>query len=256
MPKHPHIVAVIPARLASTRLSRKVLREIAGRPMLDWVYRAARDCGQLDRVLIATDSDEVMAFASESDFEAILTPAECASGTDRVHFVAQSVAADIYVNVQGDEPLVRREQIDGLLRPILKRAEVLVSTLATPCAPQQIGNPNAVKVVIAADGRALYFSRATIPHDRDGTGLVKYQKHLGFYAYRKAALDHFSALPPSPLESAERLEQLRFLEAGIDIYVEPTEFDSIGVDTEEDRLAVEEILRRRLSAPQGKCGEI
>ncbi len=218
--------------------------------MLDWVYRAARACEQLDRVLIATDSDEVMAFAEESGFEAVMTPEECASGTDRVHFVAQSLAADIYVNVQGDEPLVGPEQIDALLRPMLRRAEVLVSTVATPCAAEQIGNPNAVKVVTAADGRALYFSRATIPYDRDGSGSVKYQKHLGLYAYRKAALDRFPSLPPSALETAERLEQLRFLEAGIDIYVEPTEFDSIGVDTEEDRAAVEKILLRRLSAPK------
>src|SRR5271154_3425635 len=96
LPSHPHIVAVIPARLGSSRLSRKVLREIAGRPMLDWVYRAARACGQLGRVLIATDAEEVMAFAAESGFEAMMTPAECASGTDRVHYVAQHVAADIY----------------------------------------------------------------------------------------------------------------------------------------------------------------
>ena len=120
-----------------------------------------------------------------------MTPAECASGTDRVHFVAQRVAADIYVNVQGDEPLVRPEQIDALLRPMMRRADVLVSTVATACAPEQIGNPNAVKVVTAADGRALYFSRATIPFDRDGSGSVKYQKHLGLYAYRKAALEAF-----------------------------------------------------------------
>ena len=217
--------------------------------MLDWVYRAARACGQLDRVLIATDSDEVMAFAEKSGFDAMMTPTECASGTDRVHFVGQNLAADIYVNVQGDEPLVRPEQIDALLRPML-RPDVLVSTVATPCAPEQIGNPNAVKVVTAADGRALYFSRATIPHDRDQSGKVKYQKHLGLYAYRKVALDRFPTLPPSALEAAERLEQLRFLEAGIDIYVEPTEFDSIGVDTEEDRLAVEKILLGRLSAPE------
>jgi len=252
LPAPPRIVAVIPARLASTRLSRKVLREIAGRPMLDWVYRAARACEQLDRVLIATDSNEVMAFAEGSGFEAMMTPAECASGTDRVHFVAQKVAADIYVNVQGDEPLVRPEQIDALLRPLLRRTDILVSTVATPCAAAQVGNPNAVKVVTAADGRALYFSRAAIPFDRDQSGKVKYRKHLGLYAYRKAALDRFPTLPPSELEAAERLEQLRFLDAGIDIYVEPTEFDSIGVDTEEDRLAVEAILLERLSNPKVK----
>jgi 3-deoxy-manno-octulosonate cytidylyltransferase (CMP-KDO synthetase) len=245
LPPHPHTVAVIPARLASTRLPRKVLREIAGRPMLDWVYLSARACTQLDRVLIATDSEEVLAFAEERGFEAMMTPGECASGTDRVHFVAQQISADIYVNVQGDEPLVRPEQIDALLRPIAGRSEVLVSTVATACAPEHVANPNAVKVVVAADGRALYFSRATIPYDRDRTGTIRYRKHLGLYAYRKAALDRFPELPASSLEAAERLEQLRFLEAGIDIYVEPTEFDSIGVDTEEDRAVVEQILLKR-----------
>src|SRR5271154_16082 len=216
--------------------------------MLAWVYWAARACVQLEQVLIATDSDEVMSFARDSGFDAVLTPADCASGTDRIHFVAQSVPADIYVNVQGDEPLLRPEHIDALLRPLLQhpagRPEVLVSTLATACSPSQIANPNAVKVVAASDGRALYFSRATIPYDRDGSGSVKYQKHLGLYAYRKAALDRFPTLPASALEAAERLEQLRFLEAGIDLYVEPTEYDTIGVDTEEDRAAVEAILRQ------------
>lgn len=237
-------IAVIPARLASTRLSRKVLREIAGRPMLDWVYRAASGCGQLDRVLIATDSDEVMAFANENGYEAMLTPVDCASGTDRIYFVAQGVAADIYVNIQGDEPLLRPEHIDALLRPLLVIPEAQVSTLSTVCAADQIDNPNAVKVVSALDGRALYFSRAAIPFDRDRTGQAPYRKHLGLYAYRKSALDRFPNLPARSLESAERLEQLRFLENGIDIHVEPTPFDTIGVDTEEDRLAVETILLR------------
>ncbi len=241
------IVAVIPARLASTRLARKVLREIAGQPLLAWVYRAAKACRQLDRVVIATDSDEVMAFAEEHGFEARMTPAECASGTDRVYFVAQSLSAGIYVNVQGDEPLLRPEHIEALVRPLLARPEALVSTLATRCSPDQIGNPNAVKVVTAADGRALYFSRAAIPFDRDQSGRAEYRKHLGLYAYRKSALERFPNLPPSALEAAERLEQLRFLENGIDIYVEPTEFDTVGVDTEEDRLAAEAILLRRES---------
>jgi 3-deoxy-manno-octulosonate cytidylyltransferase (CMP-KDO synthetase) len=222
-----------------------VLRPIAGQPMLAWVYEAAKRCGQLDRVLIATDSDEVMAFAAERGFEAMLTPADCASGTDRIHFVAQSVAAEIYMNVQGDEPLLRPEHIDALLRPLLARPEALVSTLSTACAPEQVGNPNAVKVVAAADGRALYFSRAAIPFDRDAAGGVEYRKHLGLYAYRKAALDRFPTLPPSRLEAAERLEQLRFIENGIDLHVEPTDFDTVGVDTEEDRLAVEAILQAR-----------
>ncbi len=212
--------------------------------MLAWVYDAARACGQLDRVLIATDSDEVMAFARESGYEAVLTPAECASGTDRIHFVAQNLAAEIYVNVQGDEPLLRPEHIDALLRPLLERPQALVSTLSTVCAARDVGNPNVVKVVTAADGRALYFSRAGIPFDRDDSGVTPRRKHLGLYAYRKSALDRFPALPASSLEAVERLEQLRFLENGIDIYVEPTDYDTIGVDTEEDLRAVEAVLLR------------
>ena len=238
-------LAVIPARLASTRLSRKVLRPIAGRPMLEWVYSAARACSQLDRVLIATDSDEVIAFAREQGFEATLSPSECPSGTDRIHFVAQTIPAEIYVNIQGDEPLLRPEHIDSLLGPLQRNPQALVSTLSTDCPARDVANPNVVKVVTAADGRALYFSRASIPFDRDQTGHPNYRKHLGLYAYRRSALDRFPTLPARSLESAERLEQLRFLENGIDIYVAPTESDTIGVDTEEDLHAVEALLLSR-----------
>ena len=245
----PHLstLAVIPARLGSTRLPRKVLLEIAGEPMLAWVYRAARACPLLDRVLIATDSDEVLDFAHDHSLPAVFTPADCASGTDRVHAVAQSIPADIYVNIQGDEPMLRPEHIEALLSPFASSdAFVAVSTLATPCAPDQINNPHAVKVVTAANGRALYFSRATIPYDRDGRqdgqSHARYLKHLGIYAYRKAALQKFPTLPRSALEATEKLEQLRFLENGIDIYVTETPYDTIGVDTEEDLQRVERIL--------------
>lgn len=238
------ILGVIPARLASTRLPRKVLREIAGEPMLAWVYRAARACRQLDEVLIATDSTEIMEFANSRSFPAVFTPEDCASGSDRVYAVAQSIVADIYVNIQGDEPLLRPEHLDTLLEP-MARLEVEVATLSTPCAPDQITNPNAVKVVTAANGRALYFSRATIPYNRDGLGGVSYHKHLGFYAYRKSTLDRFPKLPPSGLEAVEKLEQLRFLENGIDVYVTSTPFDTIGVDTEEDLMAAEQRLQKR-----------
>ncbi len=236
------IVAVIPARLASSRLPGKVLRPIAGVPMLGWVYRAAIACPQLDQVLIATDSTEVVAYADSQGWPSIMTSSELASGTDRVNAVAGMVDADIYVNIQGDEPMLRREHIDALLRPFaFTGAEV--STLSTPCSPQEIDDPNAVKVVTAMDGRALYFSRATIPFNR---GIpVAPRKHLGIYAYRKAALRRFAALPPSPLELAERLEQLRLLDNGISIYVEQTTLDTIGVDTEEDLLAAERILQAR-----------
>ena len=238
------VLAVIPARLGSTRLARKVLREIAGEPMLAWVYRAARGCPLLDQVLIATDSEEVLAFAQSRSFPAVFTPADCPSGTDRVHAVAQSIPADIYVNVQGDEPLLTPEHFPPLLE-LFRRPEVQVSTLAVRCAAQDVANPNAVKVVTAADDRALYFSRATIPYDRDASGFAGYRKHLGIYAYRKSALDRFAALPPSWIERVERLEQLRLLDNGIDIHVAAAPSDTIGVDTEEDLRSVEAILAAR-----------
>jgi 3-deoxy-manno-octulosonate cytidylyltransferase (CMP-KDO synthetase) len=235
------IVAVIPARLASTRLPGKVLRPIAGVPMLGWVYRAALACPQLDQVLIATDSSEVVAYADSEGWPSVMTSPDLPSGTDRVHSVSGLIDADIYVNIQGDEPLIRREHIDALLRPFaLAGAEV--TTLSTPCSPAEVDDPNAVKVVTASDGRALYFSRASIPYNR-GIATPP-RKHLGLYAYRKAALARFAGLQPSPLEMTERLEQLRLLENGINIHVEHTTFTTIGVDTEADLLAVEQVLRQ------------
>ena len=239
------IVAVIPARLASSRLPRKVLLPLAGRPMLAWVVDAARACKQLQRVIVATDSEEVMAVGRAEGWEMQLTSPDLASGSDRVHAVSLVVNADIYVNVQGDEPLLRPEHIDGLLRPFGQHGTAVdVTTLSTRCSPADVANPNAVKVVCGRDGRALYFSRATIPFHRDSAPSVSYRKHLGLYAYRKAALQTFASLPPGMLEQAERLEQLRMLENGMTVYVEPTEFETVGVDTEEDLLRVELMLKR------------
>lgn len=239
-----HVLAVIPARLGSTRLPRKVLRYIAGEPMLAWVYRAARACPLLDHVLIATDSQEVLDYAQAHSLPAVFTPEDCASGTDRVHAVAQSIPADIYVNIQGDEPLLTPEHFTPLLE-LFRRPEVQVGTLAVRCPAHDVHNPNAVKVVTAADDRALYFSRATIPFDRESSGFAGYRKHLGVYAYRKAALERFAALPPSWMESVERLEQLRLLDNGIDIFVASAPSDTIGVDTEEDLRAAEKVLAAR-----------
>jgi 3-deoxy-manno-octulosonate cytidylyltransferase (CMP-KDO synthetase) len=235
-------IAVIPARLASTRLERKVLREIAGKPMVGHVYEAAKRSPLLQDVIIATDSEEVMQMARAHGWKAQMTSAEHRSGTDRVYEVAQRVPADVYLNIQADEPLARPEHIEALLRP-MSRPEVMVSTIKTPCPLHDIPTPNAVKVVTDKNGRALYFSRSTIPFDRDHRGGIQYFKHLGFYAYRKAALERFCNLPESKLEAAERLEQLRFLENGIDIYVEETPFDTVGVDSEEDLRRAEEILK-------------
>ena len=239
-----HVLAVIPARLGSTRLPRKVLRDIAGEPMIAWVYRAARACPLLDHVLIATDSQEVLDYAQAHSLPAVFTPEDCASGTDRVYAVAQSIPADIYVNIQGDEPLLTPEHFTPLLE-LFRRPEVQVATLAVRCPAHDIHNPNAVKVVTAANDRALYFSRATIPYDRESSGFAGYRKHLGVYAYRKAALERVAGLPPSWMESVERLEQLRLLDNGIDIFVASAPSDTIGVDTEEDLRAAEAVLKER-----------
>jgi 3-deoxy-manno-octulosonate cytidylyltransferase (CMP-KDO synthetase) len=160
-----------------------------------------------------------------------------------VREVAHAIDADIYVNIQGDEPTLTREFFPPLLR-LFARPEVEVATLAVPCAAEEIADPNAVKVVTALDGRALYFSRATIPFDRDRAGFAGYRKHLGIYAYRKAALERFAALPPSWIENVERLEQLRLLDNGIDIYVAAAPRDTIGVDTEADLERAEAALRK------------
>jgi 3-deoxy-manno-octulosonate cytidylyltransferase (CMP-KDO synthetase) len=153
------------------------------------------------------------------------------------------VEADVYVNVQGDEPLTRPEHLDVLVT-LMKKKTVQVGTIKTKCTQVDVNNPNAVKVVCDQKGKALYFSRATIPFDRDKTGKVEYFKHLGFYAYRKPALEKFITWPESQLELSERLEQLRFLDNGISLHVTETPFDTVGVDTEQDLRRVEDILRR------------
>jgi 3-deoxy-manno-octulosonate cytidylyltransferase (CMP-KDO synthetase) len=158
--------------------------------------------------------------------------------------VAHQIDADIYVNIQGDEPTLTAEFFPPMLA-LFDRPEVEVATLAVRCPTEEFNDPNAVKVVTALDGRALYFSRATIPYDRDGAGFTGYRKHLGIYAYRKSVLERFAALPPTPLERIERLEQLRLLENGIAIYVAEAPGDTIGVDTEADLLRAEAVLMAR-----------
>lgn len=250
------VIGVIPARLASTRLPRKVLREMAGRPMLAWVHRAAAAAGVFDRLIVAVDSEEVADLCRTQGWEFQLTSPQLPSGTDRVHAIAQQFSQHdaafdpntVFVNIQGDEPLLRPEHFYALLRPFTHPtpgAEVAVSTVMTPCPAQDVANPNAVKVVVDHSGSALYFSRAPIPWDRDGHSNIAYWKHLGLYAYRKRILDIFPGLPASKLEVAERLEQLRLLENGISIHVESVEFDTVGVDTEADLNMVAALLAQR-----------
>jgi len=234
------VIVVIPARLQSQRLPRKMLREIGGRPLAVWVYQAVRSASLLNDVIIATDSDEILAACRKHSCNARMTSTKHRSGTERVHEVSQSVEADVYINVQGDEPMIRAAHIEALVK-LMQNGHIPVGTLKTPASAEDVANPNAVKVVTDINQRALYFSRSTVPYDRDGSN-PKYFKHLGIYAYRKAELDQFVRLPESSLERAERLEQLRFLENGIPIYVAEPPYDSIGVDTEEDFARVQKLL--------------
>jgi|SRR5579864_8590081 len=236
------VIAVIPARLESQRLPRKMLREIAGKPLAVWVYQAVRQAPVLADVVIATDSEEILNACRKHSCIARMTSSKHRSGTERVHEVSQSLEADVYINVQGDEPMIREAHIEALIG-LMKGSDAPVGTLMTPASPEDISCPNSVKVVADRDGRALYFSRSTIPYDRDRAH-PRYLKHLGIYAYRKAVLDQFVKLPESSLERAERLEQLRFLENGIPIFVAETRYDSIGVDTEEDFKRVASLLAK------------
>ena len=239
------VLGVIPARLASTRLPRKVLREIAGLPLVAHVYRAARRSPRLDELLVATDSDEVLAACRAHDIPAMMTSADHPTGTDRLWEVSRSREADVYVNIQGDEPLVTVGHIERLVRPFVDDPAVQVTTLKIRATPEEVPTRTANKVVTDVRGDALYFSRLPIPCDRDNRGDVVYWKHAGMYAYRRAALERFHTLPPSSLERAEQLEQLRLLENGIPIRVVETDEPTVGVDTEDDLRAVEALLARR-----------
>ena len=246
-PREVPVLGVIPARLASTRLPHKVLRLVAGRPLLAWVVDAAQACPSLDKVLVAVDSEEVAALCRQEGWAFEMTSPTLPSGTDRLHAIAPRHPAGIYVNIQADEPLLTPGHLTALLRPFADPG-VDITTLRVPCPPGEITDPNVVKVVTARTGRALYFSRAAIPFDRDGTAAPDahpYWKHLGLYAYRAAALAHFAALPPGYLEGIERLEQLRLLENGLALYVADAPADTIGVDTEDDLRQVERILLAR-----------
>ena len=244
------VLGVIPARLGSTRLPRKVLRDLVGRPLIAHVYAAARRSELLSDVLVATDAEEVAAACRALDIPTVLTSPDHPCGTDRVWEVAQRHPADVYVNVQGDEPFVTRGHIERLVRPFAADADTQVSTLKIRATPAEVASPNAVKVVCDLRGRALYFSRHSIPYDRDGRGGVTHFKHLGLYAYTAAALQVFHAAPEGELERIERLEQLRFLERGIPITVTETDEPTIGIDTDEDLRAAEARLAEHPGTPR------
>lgn len=213
--------------------------------MVCHVYRRARQSDLLTDLLVATDSEEVVAVCSAHRIPAVRTSADHPSGTDRVWEVSRGRAADVYVNIQGDEPLITPGHIRALVEPFQRRPDTQVVTLKARAAPEEAASPNVNKVVTDVRGNALYFSRHPIPYDRDRTARVVYWKHVGLYAYRRDALEAFHRFASSALERAEGLEQLRFLENGIPIHVAETSEPTIGVDTEADILAVEAHLRTR-----------
>jgi 3-deoxy-manno-octulosonate cytidylyltransferase (CMP-KDO synthetase) len=218
--------------------------------MIAWVYENARQAACLDHLLVATDSAEIESYCREQGIPAMMTSREHKSGTDRLAEVMAKEPAAIYVNIQGDEPMITPDHLERLLRPFNQDSATQVSTLKVAIDAETALDPNVVKVVTDLAGRALYFSRARIPFDRDDSGQVQYFKHQGFYAYRAAALELFHHLPPSPMEKLEKLEQLRYLDNGIGIAVVETSHDTIGVDTEEDLLRVEEYFHRLHSQPE------
>jgi 3-deoxy-manno-octulosonate cytidylyltransferase (CMP-KDO synthetase) len=238
-------LGVIPARLRSTRLPRKALRLIADIPMVVYVFNRVRGCALLSDVLVATDSEEIVEACHAHHVPAVMTSPDHPSGTDRIWEVARARTADVYVNIQGDEPLVTCGHIETLVRPFFTDPDVQVTTLKIRATPEEAASPTVTKVVTSARGDALYFSKFPIPYDRDGRGDVMRWKHMGLYAYRRRVLEIYHSLPPSPLEQAEGLEQLRLLEAGIPIRVLETTEPTIGVDTEEDLRAVEALLASR-----------
>jgi 3-deoxy-manno-octulosonate cytidylyltransferase (CMP-KDO synthetase) len=239
-------IVVIPARYASTRLPAKPLADIRGKPMIQWVYERSRRSKGVDRVVVATDDERIVQAVESFGGEALMTSSEIQSGTDRVAAVADVLPADIYVNVQGDEPLIDPLAIEKAIQ-ILKNSEYSMSTIMTPLRTlEELRDPSVVKVLADRNGRAIYFSRHPIPYSRgpipetgDAFGCWR---HVGLYGYRRETLMQFRGLPPSSLEKGEILEQLRALDHGIPIGIAEVCFTSIGVDTPEDLEKVRQYL--------------
>ncbi|HOW34927.1 MAG TPA: 3-deoxy-manno-octulosonate cytidylyltransferase [Candidatus Omnitrophota bacterium] len=241
-------IGVIPARYGSTRLKAKVLADILGRPMIWHVWQRARKARLLDDLVIACDDQRIIEAAKSFGARAVMTSKNHASGSDRIMEAVKNLKADIVVNIQGDEPLVHPSMIDSMVGALLKDKSCPMATVIKPLDRQKdLENPNIVKAIIDKNHFAIYFSRSVIPYNRDCVGIEKigYYKHLGLYAYRKDFLMKFKNLPQSRLEQAERLEQLRVLEAGYKIKTVETRFDTIAVDTAADLKKVEAFLRRK-----------
>ncbi|MGA9523396.1 MAG: 3-deoxy-manno-octulosonate cytidylyltransferase [Myxococcaceae bacterium] len=242
------IVAVIPSRYASSRFPGKPLAVLAGKPMVQHVWERCVASGAFTRVGVATDDARIADVVRGFGGEVWMTSPTCATGTDRVAEVAGGPAADadVLVNVQGDEPLISPEALRARVGAF-EDASVEMATLVRPLAPEEVANPNVVKAVLGLSGDALYFSRAPVPFERDpdpATGPTPRWAHLGLYGYRRATLLRLAALPPSPLEGVEKLEQLRALENGIRIRCRVTHWRSVGVDVPADLLRAEEALRQ------------
>lgn len=239
------MIAAIPARWASTRFPGKPLALLAGEPMIVHVVRRAGEARTVGAVVVATDDERVAVVAAAAGAEVVMT-GTCASGTDRVaEAVLGRAGWEIVVNVQGDEPRIAPANIDALVAGMKAAPEVGMATLCWPLDPARAGDPNAVKVVRSASRRALYFSRSPLPFPRDPEAAAGLSRlHLGIYGFRREALESFVALPPSPLERAEGLEQLRALENGIEVLVLDAPQPSFGVDTPQDLAELE----RRLAA--------
>lgn len=235
--------AIIPARMGSTRFPGKVLANLGGKPIVQWVWERTK-ASKADEVIVASDSEEVIRAVQAFGGNAQMTSPNHPSGSDRIWEVASKLDCDIIINVQGDEPFMEPSVIDRLIDVMQESPAPDMATVVVPSTREQIANnPNSPKVVVAADNTALYFSRSPIPFLREGGTDMPLYKHWGIYAYSRAALSKFVSLPESPLEKCEKLEQLRALENGMKIKVIKTDFQSIGIDTPEDLIQAEQHLK-------------
>ncbi len=237
-------VVVIPARMASTRFPGKPLVDLLGKPMVQWVYESAKQVALAEDVVIATPDPEILAVAKAFGAHAIRTRDDHPSGTDRLAEVAERIQADVYVNVQGDEPLIHPSTIESVANALLNSDDADMSSAFSICTETDVDNPAAVKVVTALNGDALYFSRHAIPFLRHSR-VAALKKHIGIYAFRENVLKAFAKWSPTPLEQAESLEQLRFLEHGVRIRMVETPASETAIDTPEQADEVRRILVQR-----------
>ena len=241
-----NVVGVIPARYSSTRFEGKIIADVLGKPMIQHVYERAKEARLLEDVIIAADDDRVINAIKEFGGKVIFTSPDQPTGSDRIAEVVNPLDVRVVVNIQGDEPLIRPKMINDLASALLEDESIVMATLIKKIDnPEDVSNPNVVKVVVDKDGFALYFSRSPIPYARTSSGIC--YKHIGLYAYTKDFLFTFTNLPALNLESSEALEQLRALEYGYKIKTVETEYDTVGVDTPEDLEKVKAILLKETS---------